>query len=161
MKKMFFVMLVLCFFSFAMPLELIYAAASAQPAAGDPKPETTITMTERRTSVSVAHTGTDTIGIKLSTRLKELFNGSNLFKLNEENAPKIRLIVTTKAEFSDRPHVGTVYSIIWSFNQREGLLGYLLAHDVGVLTPEDIENLAAQIIERTDGLAVKYAYLFQ
>ncbi len=158
MKNICFFAILFCFFSL---MSIPSYATAAQPVAGEPKPETTITMEERKAQVSVMHTGTDTIGIRLSTRLKELFNGSNLFQLNEKNMPKIRLVLTTKPEFSDRPHVGSVYSIIWVFSQSDSHLGYLLAHDVAVLSLEDIENVAARLIERTDGLAVKYAYLFQ
>ncbi len=137
-----------------------YAAEKA-PVAGKATPDTPATSAQRQTQVSIMHEGTDSVGTRLSTRVKELFNGSNLFQLNENNAPKMRILLTSKAEFSDRPNVGSVYSIIWVFSQSSGHLGYLLAQDVDTLTPEDVDIIAAKIVERTDGIAVKYAYLFQ
>ncbi len=137
------------------------ALAAEESKAGAPKADTPIKVEARSTLVSVAHTGTDSIGIRLSTRLKEVFNASNLFKLNEENAPKIRLVLTTKAEFADRPHVGSVYSLVWVFSQSDAHLGYLLAQEVDVLSLDDVDAVAAKVAERTDGLAVKYAYLFK
>ncbi len=135
--------------------------AAEAPKAGQAKANTPAKLEMRSTQVSVSHEGVDTIGIQLATRLKELFNVSNLFQLNEENAPKIRLVVTSKAEFSDRPHVGSVYSILWVFSQSDSHLGYLLAQDVDVLSGEDVDDVATKIVNRTDGLAVKYGYLLK
>ena len=128
---------------------------------GDTKPNTPAKVEMRRTQVSVSHEGLDTIGIKLATRLKELFNASNLFTLNEKNITKMRIIITSKAEFKDRPHVGSVYSLLWVFSQNDENLGYLLAQDVNVLSNEDIDDVANKIVSRTDGLAVKFGYLFK
>ncbi len=136
-------------------------SVAAAPKAGEAKANTPAKAVSRSTQVSVSHEGTDTIGTQLSTRLKELFNASNLFELNEKSAPKIRLILTSKAEFTDRPHVGSVYSLLWVFSQSESHLGYLLAQEVNVLSSEDIDAVAAKIIEQTDGLSVKYGYLFK
>ncbi len=143
-----------------MPLSTTSFAAE-QPKAGAPKANTPAKTDARSTQISVSHEGTDTIGTQLSTRLKELFNASNLFQLNEKNAPKIRIVLSSKAEFTDRPHVGSVYSILWVFSQSDSHLGYLLAQDVNVLSSGDIDAVAAKIVERTDGLAVKYSYLFK
>ncbi len=136
-------------------------AAEASPKAGDAKVNSPAKLEVRTTKVSVSHTGTDTIGIQLATRLKELFNASNLFALNEENTPKIRIVLTSKAEFNDRPHVGSVYSLLWVFSQSDSHLGYLLAQDVDVLSVEDVNDMATRIVNRTDGLAIKYGYLFK
>ncbi len=142
-------------------LQGISMAASAAPKAGESKANTPAKLAMRSTQVSVSHEGTDTIGIQLATRLKELFNASNLFQLNEENEPKVRLVLTSKAEFKDRPHVGSVYSLLWVFSQSDSNLGYLLAQDVDVLSSEDVNDIATKIVNRTDGLATKYGYLFK
>ncbi len=128
---------------------------------GAPAPDSPAKTTERKSQISVNHTGTDNAGTRLATRLKEVFNASNLFQLNEDNAPKIRILLVSKAEFNDRPNVGSVYSITWVFSQSEGHLGYLLAQEVDIITPEAVDIVAAKLLERTDGLAVKYAYLFK
>lgn len=132
----------------------------ALAAAPQSKPDTPAQTPQRKTQISVSHEGNDSIGARLSTRLKEVFNASNLFQLNEKDAPKIRIVIVTQAEFGERPQVGSVYSILWLFSQSEGHLGYLLAREIGTLSPEDVDNLAAKIVERSDGIAVKYAYLF-
>ncbi len=134
-------------------------AADAQP--GRPAPDKPGKSVERSTVITVIHEGSDSIGSRFSTKLKELFNGSNLFTLNEKDVPKMRLILTTQNEFPSRPGIGTVYSLIWTFSQSEGHLGYLLSRDVGAIGMEDVDALAAKIVERTDGIAVKYGYLFQ
>lgn len=145
----------------AAPALTTSALAASAPAAGKPTPDKPAATSTRQTPIAILHEGSDTAGARLSTRLKERFNGSNLFQLNEKDAPKMRILLTTQSEFADRPNVGSVYSIIWTFSQSEGHLGYLLARDVGTLSPDDVDALADKIVERTDGIAVKYAYLFQ
>ncbi|MEG2171668.1 MAG: hypothetical protein RRY29_00250 [Desulfovibrionaceae bacterium] len=115
---------------------------------------------ERRTTIAVIHEGNDSIGARLATRLKETFNASNLFVLNDKDAPKVRLLLTTQPEFSTRPAVGSVYSAVWIFSQSDAHLGYLLARELGTLNMDDVDNLVQQLVERTDGVSVKYSYLF-
>ena len=115
----------------------------------------------RSTAVAVIHEGVDSIGARLTMRLKERFNASNLFKLEDKDQPKLRLLVNTQEEFPSRPGIGSVYSITWVFSQSEGHLAYLLARDVSVLTMEGVEALIDSLMERTDGLVVKYGYLFK
>lgn len=146
-------LLTLCLFT---PVIATAADAQAGKAVAD-KPAKT---SERRTTIAVIHEGTDSIGARLSNRLKETFNASNLFALNDKDAPKIRLLLTTQPEFSTRPGVGSVYSAVWIFSQSDAHLGYLLAREVGTLSMEDVDNLVHQMVERTDGIAVKYSYLF-
>ncbi len=163
-KTRFVIFLFMCVFVLVLGVNEGYAAEQKSQTGGkvaEPAPDTPAKTTQRQTQISVNHTGNDNAGTRLATRLKELFNGSNLFALNESNSPKIRILLVSKAEFSDRPNVGSVYSIIWVFSQSEGHLGYLLAQEVDVLTPEDVDRVAAKLLERTDGLAVKYAYLFK
>lgn len=115
---------------------------------------------ERRTTIAVVHEGTDSVGARLSTRLKEMFNASNLFALNDKDGPKVRLLVNTQPEFPGRPAVGSVYSVVWIFSQSDAHLGYLLARELGTVNGDDVDSLVQQLVERTDGVAVKYAYLF-
>ena len=115
----------------------------------------------RNTAVAVIHEGTDDIGARLAMRLKEKFNASNLFKLEEKDQPKMRLLLNTMEEFPSRAGVGSVYSITWVFSQSEGHLAYLLARDVGVLTMERVDALTDSLLRRTDDIGVKYGYLFK
>ena len=116
---------------------------------------------DRSTPVAVEFEGTDSIGSRLATRVRELFNASNLFSLTEKDTPKIRLLITTKPEFESRPAVGSVYCVVWVFSQSESILRHFLVRDVGVLSPNEVDDVAAKLVERTDGLAVRYGYLFQ
>lgn len=135
-------------------------ALAAEATAGKAVADKPAKNVERRTTIAVIHEGTDSVGARLSTRLKEAFNASNLFALNDKDAPKVRLLVNTQPEFPGRPAVGSVYSVIWTFSQSDAHLGYLLAREVGTVNGEDVDALVQQLVERTDGIAVKYAYLF-
>jgi hypothetical protein len=125
------------------------------------QPDTPAKAEARSTAVAVVHEGIDNIGARLSMRLKEKFNGSNLFKLEERDQPKLRLLLNTMEEFPSRPGIGSVYSITWAFSQSEGHLAYLLSREVGVLTMEGVEALVDGLVQRTDGIGVKYGYLFK
>ena len=126
-----------------------------------PKADKPAKVDARSTPVWVELEGTDSIGARLGMRLKEAFNGSNLFSLTDKDMPKMRLLVSTQSEFPGRPGVGSVYSICWTFTQGEGYLGYLLAREVGTLTYEEIDALVNRLVERTDGLSVKYSNLWK
>jgi hypothetical protein len=125
------------------------------------QPDTPVKAETRSTAVAVIHEGVDSIGARLATRLKERFNASNLFKLEEKDQPKMRLLLNTMEEFPSRAGVGSVYGITWVFSQSEGHLAYLLARDVGVLTMEGVDALTDLLVLRTDGIGVKYGYLFK
>jgi hypothetical protein len=155
--------LLLTFSGSALAADAVTGAVSGkvqqQPA--KTQPDTPAKVETRSTAVAVIHEGGDSIGARLTMRLKERFNASNLFKLEEKDQPKLRLLLTTMEEFSSRPGIGSVYSITWAFSQSEGHLAYLLARDVGVLTMEEVDALTERLLERTDGIGVKYGYLFK
>ena len=71
------------------------------------------------------------------------------------------LLVSTSPEFPTRPQVGSVYSIIWVYSQKANYLPMLLGHEVGTVSMEDIDALVARVVEKTDGLSVKYGYLWK
>jgi hypothetical protein len=125
------------------------------------QPNTPVKAETRNTPIAVVHEGVDSIGIRLAMRLKEGCNASNLFKLEENDQPKMRLLLNTMEEFPGRAGVGSVYSLTWVFSQSEGHLAYLLAREVGILTMEQVDALATSLLERTDGISVKYGYLFK
>ena len=158
MRKFFGVIALVC--ALLLP-GLLQAAA---PQAGKPvqdKPEKGL---DRITVVSVALQGTDSIGARLGTRLKERFNQSSLFTLNddeEKDIPKLYLMLETTSEFAGRPAVGSVYSVCWVFKQGKGYLGYLLARDLGTVSGEDVDGLVDKLVERTDGIAAKYGSLWK
>ena len=137
------------------------AGGKIQQAPAKAQPDAPAKTETRNTAVAVVHEGADSIGARLATRLKERFNASNLFKLEERDQPKMRLLLNTTAEFSSRPGAGSVYSVTWVFSQSEGHLAYLLARDLGVLTAEDVDALTDSLVERTDGIGARYGYLFR
>ena len=75
--------------------------------------------------------------------------------------PKIRILIATQPEFKDRPGVGSAYAVVWVFSQSENILRHYLTREVGVVTPDEINGLAAKLVEETDSLATRYGYLFQ
>ena len=123
-------------------------------------PDKPIRITERNTPVAVEYEGNDSLGARLNTRIKEILNASNLFALKDEDGPKIRLLISTVPEFSSRPGLGSAYAIVWAFSQKDANLRHYLAREVGVFTADEINDIAAKIVERTDTLAVRYGYLF-
>lgn len=139
-------------------IALAAPAAEAAPKAVADKPAPNV---DRAVQVAVELEGTDSLGARLAFRLKDTFNSSSLFVLSEKDAPKIRVLLSTTPEFPSRPPVGSAYSVVWVFSQSEGTLRHYLAREVGVVTAETVDDLVAHIVERTDGISVRYGYLFQ
>lgn len=149
------------FFLVAALMAVALPAAAQPPAPAKPVADTPArTSVDRSTPVMVEHEGTDTLGAKFAFNLKSLFNSSSLFSLTDKDSPKIKVFISTVAEFPSRPGIASAYSITWAFSQAEGTLSFLLARDVGLITAEELDSLVAKTAERTDGIAAKYAYLF-
>lgn len=153
-----------CLFRVVCTSALVALLAGPSFAAPEPPasaPNTPAQVAERKSPVNVVYEGTDSIGARLSTRLKELFNASNLFTLTGQDGPKFQLLVTTSPEFSTRPEVGSAYSVIWLFGESESHLRFFLTQELGVLSAGDVNDVAAKLVERTDGVAVRYGYLLK
>ena len=141
----------------------VFARALAQEPAAQGKPladKPARDPVNHSTAVTLEHEGTDTLGAKLAFQLKGTFNTSSLFTLTDKDEPKLKLFITTTAEFPSRPHIASVYSIVWAFSQGEGTLNFLLAREVGVADAGELDAIVAKTAERTDGIAVRYGYLF-
>ncbi len=139
-------------------------AIAAAPQVGAPVADAPKKNVDRVTAVSVQVDGTDSLGARLSTRLKERFNQSSLFKLHtdeEKDIPELRILLSTAPEFPSRPSVGSVYGVCWVFSQGKGYLGYLLAREVGTVNADDLDSLVDKLVERTDGIAAKYGNLWK
>ena len=146
----------------ALLLPAVPAFAADAPAKTDAAiPDKPTRITERNTPVAVEYEGNDSIGSRLATRVKETLNSSNLFSLTDKDTPKIRILIATQPEFKDRPGVGSAYAVVWVFSQSENILRHYLTREVGVVTPDEINGLAAKLVEETDSLATRYGYLFQ
>ena len=163
MNKIFGILALVCVLAVAG----MAAAATPQAAtqqAGKPVQDKPEKGADRVTVVSVTLEGTDSIGARLGTSLKERFNKSSLFTLNddeEKDQPKLYVMLETKAEFPDRPGVGSVYSVCWVFKQGKGYLGYLLARELGTVSYDEVGGLVDKLVERTDGIAAKYSNLWK
>ncbi|WP_304473111.1 hypothetical protein [uncultured Desulfovibrio sp.] len=161
MKNIFCILTVVCILALA---GNAMTATAATPQTGKPVEDKPEKGMDRVSVVSVQLEGTDSIGARLGTRLKERFNQSNLFTLNddeEKDVPKLRLLLSTAAEFPGRPGVGSVYGVCWVFSQGKGYLGYLLAREVGTVNAENLDALVDKLVERTDGIAAKYGNLWK
>ena len=141
----------LCLALLIFTLCAVPALAAEAPKQKTPLPDTPKPITERNTPIAVEFEGTDSLGSRLTTRVKEVFNASNLFSLTDKDTP----------EFPSRPGVGSAYSVVWVFSQSEATLRHYLTREVGVLTPDEVNDVAAKLIERTDALAARYGYLLQ
>lgn len=136
------------------------AVGNGRDAANDKAPGKAALKTNA-TPIAVEHKGTDTIGIRLAYQLKEIFNTSSLFALNDKDAPKLLMLITTESEFPDRPSAGSIYSVIWVYSEGSNMLGSYLAHEIGVATRDEPADLAARLAERSSGLAARHAYIFK
>ncbi|MBQ7617299.1 MAG: hypothetical protein IJS50_00330 [Desulfovibrio sp.] len=159
--------LLLLFLVFFLSLGNAFAAPANQASPSTP-PKPVLEQKEKAPDVlvpiNVVGEGTDSLGARLVMRLKERFNQSNLFKLDadsERDAPMLMLMLDTSAEFSDRPSLGSVYSICWVFKQGKGYLPFLLKHSGGLVNPDNLEGLVDKLLERTDAIASRYGHLFK
>ena len=113
--------------------------------------------TERRTPVVVEFEGNDSIGASLFADLQKKISATNPQKPARE--AKFRLLLSTSSEFPSRPGVGSVYAVVWVLALSEGSMEYYLVRDLGIVTPDSINEVADRIISRTDGVAARYGYL--
>lgn len=150
--------------SLALPLQIAASQAATPqtpPVAPLDAPQKSV---DRSTAISVVFDGSDTVGARLATRLRERFNQSSLFKLNAEedrDAPELRLLLTTAPEFPGRPSVGSIFGVCWVFSQGKGYLSFLLAREIGTVNSDDLDGLVDKLVERTDGIAAKYSNLWK
>ena len=150
----------------------ILAASSpmraAAPGEGNPAADTDsakrmaarATIKAGATPIAILHEGTDSLRARLSYQLKEMFNSGTLFSLSDKDEPKLQLIISTAQEFPSRPGVGAVYCAVWAYSERPTALSNYLAQEVGVVTPENLSELADKLASRTSGLAAKHSYIF-
>lgn len=139
-----------------------FAASAEQTPA--PVADLPAKLVGRNTIIKVEAEGTDSLGARLATRLKERFNQSSLFSLSsedEKDAPELRLLLNTVPEFPSRPNIGSVYGVCWVLSPGKGYLGHLLGREVGTVNAEDLDGLVDKLVERTDGIAARYANLLK
>ena len=112
---------------------------------------------ERRTPVVVEFEGNDSIGVALFNSLQKKINSTN--PASPAREAKFRILLSTASEFPSRPGVGSVYAVVWTLALSEGSMEYYLVRDLGIVTPDTVDEVADRIVSRTDGVSARYGYL--
>lgn len=112
---------------------------------------------ERRTPVVVEFEGNDSIGVALFNSLQKKINSTN--PANPTREAKFRILLSTASEFPSRPGVGSVYAVVWTLALSEGSMEYYLVRDLGIVTPDTVDEVTDRIVSRTDGVSARYGYL--
>lgn len=149
----------ICIIFTAIPAFAKEALKTAQTAA--PKADTPTVLASRTTPIFIEQKGADNLGSMLAFELKSACNTSSLFKMTGDDVPKITVIITTMSEFTDRPKIGSVYSVVWVFSENSNNLKYYLAQDTGIVTADNVSMLATSVANKTDQIALQYGYLFE
>ena len=132
-------------------LAFLWAASPALAADDAPR------KVERRTPVGVEFEGNDSIGAALFASLQKKINVNN--PANPQREAKFRILLSTAAEFPSRPGVGSVYAVVWTLALSEGSMEYYLVRDLGIVTPDTVDEVADRIVSRTEGVSARYGYL--
>ena len=132
-------------------LAFLWAASPALAADDTPR------KVERRTPVVVEFEGNDSIGAALFASLQKKINVNN--PANPQREAKFRILLSTAAEFPSRPGVGSVYAVVWTLALSEGSMEYYLVRDLGIVTPDTVDEVADRIVSRTEGVSARYGYL--
>ena len=111
--------------------------------------------------VIVVHSGDDVLGGTLALKLKENFRKSVLFTLAGKNSKAVRVMIESRSEFKDRPEIGSVYSVVWTFAESEEVVPFYLKQELGIVTFRNVETGAAGLINKTDKVTSEYKYLFE
>ncbi|CCO24471.1 hypothetical protein [Maridesulfovibrio hydrothermalis] len=111
--------------------------------------------------VVVEHVGNDVLGGTLALKLKENFRKSVLFQLADKSRKSVRIKISSRSEFTDRPEIGSVYAVIWTFAESGDVVPFYLAEEIGVVNFQNTESAAAELINKTDKIAGEYKYLFE
>jgi len=126
-----------------------------QPQPAQPNPG------QRRIPVAVEHKGTDEVGARLVYNLKNFFNSSSLFRLAGKEDKKIKILIMTKEEFSGRPNMSSVYSIVWVFFDNPANLQYYLDDGVGFVHSASVKETAEGLAAKTEKVGSQYSYLYE
>ncbi|WP_320169754.1 hypothetical protein [Maridesulfovibrio sp.] len=157
--RIFFVLvLVLC------AVSAVYAQDKKSAPEAKAKPEVAASepaAKEAGVPVLVEHSGNDELGGTLALKLKENFRKSVLFKLADKNAKAVHVKVVSRSEFSERPEIGSVYAVVWTFAESQDVVPFYLSEELGLVAPANVESRAAGLMNLTDRIAQDYKYLFE
>lgn len=145
-----------------MGVGLLPAESFAAEAKAPAKADSSLALEEVKknaTPVYIEFNGTDSLGSQLAFQLRERFNTSSQFQLTNDEKPKFKIILSTVPEFSSRPSVGSVFSVIWLYYERENTYSSYLVQELGTVSAEEIDGLVARLMEKSVGISAKYSYL--
>lgn len=111
--------------------------------------------------VVIEHVGNDELGGTLALKLKENFRKSVLFKLADKSGKAVRVKVLSRSEFADRPEIGSVYAVVWTFAESQDVVPFYLSEKLGLVNARSVESSAASLMNFTDKIAEEYKYLFE
>lgn len=111
--------------------------------------------------IIIEHSGKDELGGTLALKLKEDFRESVLFRLVDKGEKSVRIKIRSRSEFSDRPEIGSVYSIVWTFAESDEVVPFYLDQELGLVGFQNVDSSAAKLMNKTDKVADEYKYLFE
>ncbi|MGM0646566.1 MAG: hypothetical protein ACQESV_09255 [Thermodesulfobacteriota bacterium] len=138
--------------------------ATQSPTQNPPKPVNATQIKQSEASgfpIQVIHNDTDHLGIELAYNMRDAFNRSSLFELTDSTKERIKLRITTKEEFADRPYMSSVYTLIWTFSYGEDVLDTYLDTETGFVDALSVDSLAKILVAQSHDVAREYAYLFE
>ncbi|SDL17589.1 hypothetical protein SAMN05660337_2355 [Maridesulfovibrio ferrireducens] len=112
-------------------------------------------------AIIVEHFGNDEVGGTLALKLKENFRKSVLFRLADKKQKSVRIKVVSSSEFSERPEIGSIYAVIWTFAASEDVVPFYLDKRIGTVNVLNVETTAAKLMNTTDKIATQYKFLFE
>ena len=158
---------------------LVWALCAPQVLAQEAQPETNATPPEDVEMVksvqdvpqAVAQEGKipvmdvyqdmDSLGRRLVFNLRERFNTSDLFRLSGYKERKLKIYISSQEEFQARPGLSSIYSLVWTYSYGEDVLSNYLAHQVGIIKSNAVQDLVETLVARTDEISMQYSYLFE
>ena len=112
-------------------------------------------------AVYIEHEGNDELGERFTLAVKEAFRKSAGFTVADSPEKAMVLTISTKVEFTDRPHLGSASCIIWRFAEKPNVFSYYLDSEMRFVDEKIFAESAETLLARTDKLISKYFYLYE
>lgn len=116
---------------------------------------------EGKIPVMVVYEDMDSLGRRMVFNIRERLNKSDLFRLSGYKERKLKLFVSSQEEFQGRPGLSSIYTVVWTYSYGEDVLSNYLAHQVGIIKSNALDELVETLVARTDEISMQYSYLFE
>lgn len=103
-------------------------------------------------NIEVVEQADDSVGQRLVFAVREGIRRSASMDLTTADVGRVSVIISTMARFPDRPHVATMYSVVWVFRTPQDTLGTYLDSTIGYAGTDVVQRSAETIVARTDSL---------